>query len=305
VFCECPVRLHWQVTALTIGLTLDQPKSNRSGGQIWLLPVQPFSCTSWSSLGWSSTLHASETPSYTTAQMALMQFSLRILAHRTISLWPLRGTPWLRCRLFLRTVSWYGRLLLSSDLILMSISQIWRVYAIWGSNWKVALFPALLTCLAFGIEDSCSSLDPILKLLPAFGILYVDVAHLPPQQINQTWASNIGTIYYSSTLTNTVISSILIISRVLFMAGKSGISRYRRVLEAVVESAALYSIMLIIYVPFVSNPAPWTGPPTLMLQSVVIPITVCFLNRPRQGLQLTLRWILGHRTHADHPTNPT
>jgi hypothetical protein len=143
------------------------------------------------------------------------------------------------------------------------------------------------------------------SLFSAFGILYIDIAHLPPQQVNQTWGANIGTIYYSSTLANTVISTILIISRILFMAGKSGISRYRRILEAVVESAALYSIMLIIYVPFVSNTAPWAGPPTLMLQSVVIPITVCLLNRPPQVLQLTLRWIPGHRTHADHPTNLT
>jgi hypothetical protein len=96
--------------------------------------------------------------------------------------------------------------------------------------------------------------------------------------VDPKWGTTVATIYYSATLANTVISTILIIIRVLFLTGPSGAIRrirlYRRVLEAIVESAALYSIVLLVYVPFVSNTSDSAGPDTLMIQSVLIPMTV-------------------------------
>jgi hypothetical protein len=52
------------------------------------------------------------------------------------------------------------------------------------------------------------------------------------------------------------------------------VSRHRRVLYAFVESAALYSVVLIVYLPFVASDSPKSIQPSIIGLSILIPITV-------------------------------
>ncbi|KAJ4479294.1 hypothetical protein J3R30DRAFT_2743051 [Lentinula aciculospora] len=133
---------------------------------------------------------------------------------------------------------------------------VWRVFALWGSNWKVTLVPLSLTLFSL-----------------AFGIQYVYSATNTSNLISLQWIDDVAAIYYGSTLGNTVISTLLILFRVHKLTGTKGMNRYWHVLSLVVESAVLYSVALIIYMPFVTQTNFAIHAPTEIVQSVVIPIT--------------------------------
>ncbi|KAL9709186.1 hypothetical protein Ac2012v2_007541 [Leucoagaricus gongylophorus] len=60
-------------------------------------------------------------------------------------------------------------------------------------------------------------------------------------------------VYFSLSLASTVISTSLTVYRIITVARETGFhsqNSYRKIIEIVVESAALYSLILIIYVPF-------------------------------------------------------
>jgi len=59
-------------------------------------------------------------------------------------------------------------------------------------------------------------------------------------------------VYFSLSLASTVISTFLIVYRIITIARETDFysqSSYRKIIEIVVESAALYSLILIIYLP--------------------------------------------------------
>jgi hypothetical protein len=56
--------------------------------------------------------------------------------------------------------------------------------------------------------------------------------------------------YFALSFTTTVLSTILIITRIAIVGRIPGVSTHRKVIEMVVESAALYSLALTLYVPF-------------------------------------------------------
>jgi hypothetical protein len=58
------------------------------------------------------------------------------------------------------------------------------------------------------------------------------------------------TAIYSLTLATTVLATSLIIYRIVRMGQASGVSRYRKVIELIVESSALYSLSVIFVLPF-------------------------------------------------------
>jgi len=65
-------------------------------------------------------------------------------------------------------------------------------------------------------------------------------------------------VYFSLSLASTVISTFLIVYRIVTIARDTDFysqSSYRKIIEIVVESAALYSLILIIYLPFLLSPA--------------------------------------------------
>ena len=63
-------------------------------------------------------------------------------------------------------------------------------------------------------------------------------------------------VYFCLSLASTVISTCLILYRIVMVARETDFysqSSYRKVIEIIIESAALYSLILIIYLPFLIN----------------------------------------------------
>jgi hypothetical protein len=77
------------------------------------------------------------------------------------------------------------------------------------------------------------------------------------------------TAIYSLTLATTVLATSLIIFRIVRMGQTSGISRYRKVVELVIESSALYSLSVIFVLPFsVEAVDPVRGYPLKFVQAI-------------------------------------
>jgi len=65
-------------------------------------------------------------------------------------------------------------------------------------------------------------------------------------------------VYFSLSLASTVISTFLIVYRIITISRETNFASqgsYRKVIEIIIESAALYSLILIIYLPFLLSPA--------------------------------------------------
>ncbi|KAF5319867.1 hypothetical protein D9758_018522 [Tetrapyrgos nigripes] len=137
-------------------------------------------------------------------------------------------------------------------------------------SWDIA--PGADT-LRTGYETHRSSFSPFSHLIIAFGIQYIWLATNPSELVSLKRIDVDSGTYYGATLANTVVSTILIIWRVQSIGGTESIARYWRILGMVVESAALYSIVLIIYMPFVTGTDFTTHAATYIVQSVVIPMT--------------------------------
>jgi hypothetical protein len=80
-------------------------------------------------------------------------------------------------------------------------------------------------------------------------------------------------VYFGLSLGSTTISTGLIVYRIVAVARDTGFhleSSYRKVLEIIVESAFLYSIMLIIYVPFLVRDDFSDAYPQAVLTSMIV-----------------------------------
>jgi hypothetical protein len=144
-------------------------------------------------------------------------------------------------------------------------------------SWDIA--PGTDT-LRTGYEPCRLCFTPFSQSYIAFGIQYIFLATNPSNLVSLKRIDVDSGTYYGATLANTVVSTILIIWRVHAIGGTESVARYWRVLGMVVESAALYSIVLIIYMPFVTGTDYATHAATYIVQSVVIPMTVRISGSP-------------------------
>ncbi|PBK90383.1 hypothetical protein ARMGADRAFT_1014557 [Armillaria gallica] len=123
---------------------------------------------------------------------------------------------------------------------LADVTLIWRCWIVWGRSWRVVLVPIAFTTLTTasrGIIIYYSIFGPIEKLPPQ--ALY-------PENI-VGWA-----VLYSSLILATLLwCTILIIYRILRVGGAAGrMGLYQRVIEMLVESALLYSAVIIVLLVF-------------------------------------------------------
>jgi hypothetical protein len=83
--------------------------------------------------------------------------------------------------------------------------------------------------------------------------------------------TNSALVYFSLSLATTIISTLLIIARIIYIGLRSNtLSRYSVVIEMIVESALLYSVNLSIFLPLLVRPDFLSGFP----QSTLAQITV-------------------------------
>ncbi|PBK93608.1 hypothetical protein ARMGADRAFT_1079907 [Armillaria gallica] len=117
--------------------------------------------------------------------------------------------------------------------VLADSAMVWRCWTVWGQRWRIVLLPVLLLVS-----------EIVLK------IIAMSRNYTPPD------GYVLGYVLYSSfTLASTLWCTLLIIYRIVTVvrsAGEAGggLSAYRHVIEVLVESAALYSISLILFVAF-------------------------------------------------------
>ncbi|KAK0221169.1 hypothetical protein EDD85DRAFT_779496, partial [Armillaria nabsnona] len=109
---------------------------------------------------------------------------------------------------------------------------IWRCWIVWGQSWCIVLVPIACTSLAIGIRG-------IITYCHIFG----------PQALFLENIVSWSTLYSSLILATLLWCTILIIFRILRVGGAAGrIHVYQRVIEMLVESASVYSVVLVILV---------------------------------------------------------
>ncbi|KAJ6559677.1 hypothetical protein B0H19DRAFT_1260380 [Mycena capillaripes] len=119
-----------------------------------------------------------------------------------------------------------GAIALTINTMIADFVLIWRCWTMWNRNWKIITLP--LTCTLVGavafVHDPLSS-----------PTTYIDF----------------GNAYFGLILATTTSATFLIIFRIYKMSEKSTRKsmKYGRVIEMVVESAALYLVALVVYIP--------------------------------------------------------
>ncbi|KAK0214308.1 hypothetical protein IW262DRAFT_1466001 [Armillaria fumosa] len=153
----------------------------------------------------------------------------------------------------------------SISVLLADCVIIWRCWIIWSRNWRIIVVPSLCT-LCGTIFDVFFLLQQLTPLSDSQG----NTVPLTP------WGGNSidwGMAYYSMTLSTTIICTMLIMFR-LSRARAAGTSLhfmpnpYQKVMEIVVESAAIYVLALAVYIPFLGTDSPYSTYPQAILSSV-------------------------------------
>ncbi|TRM69213.1 hypothetical protein BD626DRAFT_8135 [Schizophyllum amplum] len=114
---------------------------------------------------------------------------------------------------------------------------VWRCWHVWGRNWKVCIFPALLI---------------VGSAVCGFGQAFI---FANAQAIHSAFADTLtrwnGSLFILSLVTNVVVTT-LIASRIWFISRETGSTmfskkfRYTKVLVLIIESAMIYSAALVI-----------------------------------------------------------
>ncbi|KAJ7613503.1 hypothetical protein FB45DRAFT_759174 [Roridomyces roridus] len=128
---------------------------------------------------------------------------------------------------------------------------IWRCWTMWNHNWVVVTLPILCTLAgtALGFADIHEQAQFIIN--PDADVTYF----------------NFATPYFSLSLVTTCLATILIIYRIFMMSDSETRKArgYTRVIEIIVESAFLYSVTLIVFLPYLVESSIDDGYPQVVL----------------------------------------
>ncbi|SJL16133.1 uncharacterized protein ARMOST_19652 [Armillaria ostoyae] len=124
-------------------------------------------------------------------------------------------------------------------------SLIWRCWIVWGRHWLVVIIPIL-----------CTILSTVCKGIQTYHYVFNSVKDIADTRYIGTQIAEWKLAYTVLTLVTMLWCTIFLLYRIISVAGSNhgvGIHLYRGVIEALVESAALYSAVLIIEVAFVAR----------------------------------------------------
>ncbi|KAK0192011.1 hypothetical protein F5146DRAFT_1038015 [Armillaria mellea] len=144
----------------------------------------------------------------------------------------------------------------ASSLIIADCTIIWRCWVVWAHDWRIIMLPI---CLVIGEIVS--------------GVIVVVRQFMLNLAINET-TTNWALVTMATTLGTNVLCTALIVGRVLYVARGhrgiiGGIRTYRGIIEILVESAALYSIVFVVLMILY----PLDGYGYMYLQMISYPIT--------------------------------
>ncbi|KAK0204438.1 hypothetical protein DFS33DRAFT_656289 [Desarmillaria ectypa] len=130
----------------------------------------------------------------------------------------------------------------SINSFIADIVLIWRCWIIWSRNWKVIILPIL-----------CTITGTIFSGLFLYQETYVSTT----VEDVSAWGGSVnwGVPYFTTSLATTLMCTMLIIYR-LWTVGRTtspisqGFKTYKSVIEILIQSAALYSVTMILFLAF-------------------------------------------------------
>ncbi|KAK0492341.1 hypothetical protein EDD18DRAFT_511366 [Armillaria luteobubalina] len=181
---------------------------------------------------------------------------------------------------------------------IVDITIIWRCWVFWGRRWLIILIPGL--CAIAG------TVAKSMQIRSVFINTTSDIGNTGGFAAQIDWAS----IYLSLTLATTLLCTLLIVYRIVRLA--SGVSSYGKIVEIMIESSAMYSLTLIIYLALVArnlDSAYYADmimtyikviAPTLLIARVAAssnsnPSTQVIVNSTRDGSSVLSRFIVRKR----------
>ncbi|KAJ7445861.1 hypothetical protein FB451DRAFT_1567985 [Mycena latifolia] len=145
---------------------------------------------------------------------------------------------------------------LTTNTLLSDCVLIWRCWTVWNRNWFIVILPILCTLVGAGL---------------VYRSIAEQAAYIINPKLDRNSFIDFATPYFILSLVTTCLATILIIFRIITMTEPAARKSrgYGRVIEIVVESAVLYSVSLIIFLPFLVSGSYDDGYP----QAVVIQMT--------------------------------
>ncbi|KAK0433267.1 hypothetical protein EV421DRAFT_1441565 [Armillaria borealis] len=124
--------------------------------------------------------------------------------------------------------------------ILADATLIWRCWIVWGRSWRIVLVPIL-----------CTTLAAVSRVIVAYYSTFVPAESKSPLALFFENTVSWSVLYSSLILATLLWCTSLIIYRIWRVGGPAGrIHVYQRVIEILVESASLYSAVLVVLVVF-------------------------------------------------------
>ncbi|KAF9019355.1 hypothetical protein BDZ89DRAFT_1116799 [Hymenopellis radicata] len=124
------------------------------------------------------------------------------------------------------------RTFITLNATIADLINIWRCWVLYDRSWGIAVLPLL------GVV--CGLISHILRTIAMF-------PSGPASSVSTLASTNWLVVYYSATASTNILTTSLIIYRILSVTGFKGVRTYRGIIEILVESAFLYSTTYIIY----------------------------------------------------------
>ncbi|KAK0244823.1 hypothetical protein EDD85DRAFT_932820 [Armillaria nabsnona] len=141
--------------------------------------------------------------------------------------------------LWFRLDFFFGGITGGLSTLLVDITIIWRCWTLWDCQWRVVAIP-ILSAVAGTVMKTMQILCAVLNFNH-------DLVGNAPFEADIDWSL----IYAFLTLATTLTCALLIIYRIVRHA--PGMSASRKIVEMLIESCAMYSVSLIIYLALVSK----------------------------------------------------
>ncbi|KAF9028365.1 hypothetical protein BDZ89DRAFT_1133678 [Hymenopellis radicata] len=159
----------------------------------------------------------------------------------------------------------------SLNIFIADCILIWRCWCVWDGRWKVVIVPIM--CTIIGI------------IFTGF-FIYQEQPHPSAQWSSWGASINWGVPYFAMSLATTLLCTSLIVFRIWYLGRVDALRTYHRIIEVIVESAALYAIALVVFLVFFVRDDLNTGYPQAVLYSItgIAPtlIVVRVASHPRE-----------------------
>ncbi|KAK0460262.1 uncharacterized protein EV420DRAFT_1673457 [Desarmillaria tabescens] len=123
--------------------------------------------------------------------------------------------------------------------VIVDITIIWRCWVFWGRRWCIIIVPAL-----------CAVAGTVAKSMQIRSV-FINTTNNIGETGGFAAEINWPLIYISLTLATTLLCTLLIVYRIVRLA--FGVSSYGKIVEIVIESSAIYSLALIVYLALVAR----------------------------------------------------